>query len=204
MEVEYRKDANLVLGYILVCLNELCNSKLEKGEDLVQTIGMITSRMDCNEKHPELHLNAVPIVSGFAYFSLDVRSVSNSLIESYCNEAIQVVKAIAEEFGVRAGVSIIGGGPALESLDEDIQSVLEVSADAQRIFCVRMASGATHDASIVGQQKRSNGKPIPVGMLFIPCCGGKSHCPEEFTSTEAIAKGASVLAESLYQLSIRD
>jgi N-carbamoyl-L-amino-acid hydrolase len=30
-------------------------------------------------------------------------------------------------------------------------------------------------------------------MIFIPCRDGLSHCPEEYASPEAIAKGATVL-----------
>ena len=130
--------------------------------------------------------------------------MSNSLIENYCNKAIQIIKETATEFRVEAEVLLIGGNPALESVDLEIQNVMEAGAVAQGIPAVRMPSGATHDAAIVGLQKRSDGKNIPVGMLFIPCRGGKSHCPEEFASDEAIAKGASVLAESLYRLSARE
>jgi N-carbamoyl-L-amino-acid hydrolase len=40
----------------------------------------------------------------------------------------------------------------------------------------------------------------PVAMLFIPCRGGVSHRPDEYSSPEAIAKGALVLAEALQGL----
>jgi N-carbamoyl-L-amino-acid hydrolase len=37
-------------------------------------------------------------------------------------------------------------------------------------------------------------------MIFIPCHQGISHRPDEYASTEAIAAGADVLAETLAQL----
>jgi len=40
----------------------------------------------------------------------------------------------------------------------------------------------------------------PTAMLFIPCRGGVSHRPDEYSSPEAIAQGALVLAEALATL----
>ncbi len=40
----------------------------------------------------------------------------------------------------------------------------------------------------------------PTAMIFIPCRGGVSHRPDEYSSPEAIARGALVLAEALAEL----
>jgi len=40
----------------------------------------------------------------------------------------------------------------------------------------------------------------PIAMLFIPCRGGVSHRPDEFASSEDIARGALVLAHGLAKL----
>ena len=42
----------------------------------------------------------------------------------------------------------------------------------------------------------------PTAMLFIPCRGGVSHRPDEYASPDAIANGATVLAEALAKLSL--
>jgi acetylornithine deacetylase/succinyl-diaminopimelate desuccinylase-like protein len=41
----------------------------------------------------------------------------------------------------------------------------------------------------------------PTAMIFIPCRGGYSHRPEEYSSPEQIADGVRVLAGSLARLS---
>ena len=41
----------------------------------------------------------------------------------------------------------------------------------------------------------------PVAMLFIPCKNGYSHRPDEHASIEDITRGATVLAETLANLS---
>ena len=40
----------------------------------------------------------------------------------------------------------------------------------------------------------------PTAMIFIPCRGGVSHRPDEYSSPKAIARGALILAEALAEL----
>ena len=40
----------------------------------------------------------------------------------------------------------------------------------------------------------------PVGMIFIPSIGGRSHCPEESSSDEALYNGAVVLMDTVKTL----
>jgi acetylornithine deacetylase/succinyl-diaminopimelate desuccinylase-like protein len=40
----------------------------------------------------------------------------------------------------------------------------------------------------------------PIEMIFIPCRGGWSHRPDEYSSPEQIAKGVDVLARTLARL----
>ncbi len=41
----------------------------------------------------------------------------------------------------------------------------------------------------------------PVGMIFIPSQGGVSHRPDEYSSPQEIARGVTVLAYTLAELS---
>jgi N-carbamoyl-L-amino-acid hydrolase len=56
-----------------------------------------------------------------------------------------------------------------------------------------MDSGAGHDT---GHLARS----ADASMIFIPCQNGLSHCPEEFSSSDDIQKGAQVIARSILGL----
>ena len=58
-----------------------------------------------------------------------------------------------------------------------------------------MVSRAYHDSLFMS-------RIVPVAMLFIPCRGGVSHRPDEYSAPEAIAEGALVLAEALAGLSV--
>jgi ureidoglycolate amidohydrolase len=43
----------------------------------------------------------------------------------------------------------------------------------------------------------------PVGMVFIPCRGGVSHRPDEYSSPEQLENGVKVLASTLAALSLQ-
>ena len=63
-----------------------------------------------------------------------------------------------------------------------------------------MTSGALHDLVVVTSQLRSNGKPIPGALIFIPCKDGISHNPKEYSSPEEIWKGAMVLSSVMERI----
>jgi N-carbamoyl-L-amino-acid hydrolase len=58
-----------------------------------------------------------------------------------------------------------------------------------------ISSGAGHDTAHLS-------RIAPAAMIFIPCRDGLSHCPEEFATTESIAKGAAVLAQAVLELAV--
>jgi allantoate deiminase len=72
-------------------------------------------------------------------------------------------------------------------------SLLEESAAAAGVPALRLPSGAAHDAMVLGRITHS-------GMVFVRSLGGRSHAPEEETTTEDLAAGAAVLAECLHAL----
>lgn len=196
----HRRDVNLAMAYMQVRLDEHCNQRLGEGWDLVQTVGVINCSEDFNRENPILFSNAIPIISGFGYFSLEVRSNRATTLLDYSKEAERIITDIAAEYGVSAEVQLLSSGTPLEQMDAAIQGSMESAAKRLGISTLRIDSGAGHDTAVVGVQKKSDGSTIPVGMLFIPCLDGKSHCPEEHASFDAIAKGASVLAEGLLAL----
>jgi N-carbamoyl-L-amino-acid hydrolase len=82
-------------------------------------------------------------------------------------------------------------------LDLGVQKAISEAARKLGFSASKLASGAGHDVAIVAAQKQSSGQSVPTGMIFIPCLKGISHNPAEYTSVEAIAAGASVLAQAL-------
>jgi len=134
---------------------------------------------------------AVNVVPAKVTFSLDIRSQNADAksvvaarimqdVEEVCGDQLQyqVTLAMAEE-------------PV--AMDAGLQDIIEQTAKQNGYTARRMVSGAGHDAQIVA-------RICPVAMIFVPSKGGRSHCAVEYTSPEAIAKGAQVLLDTVIQL----
>lgn len=78
-------------------------------------------------------------------------------------------------------------------MDAGLIGALEDAAESLGARHRRMVSGAGHDAAFIAGV-------APVAMVFVPCLGGRSHCPEEWAETEDIALGAEVMARAIIAL----
>lgn len=77
-----------------------------------------------------------------------------------------------------------------------VPDAIEGAARAQGLKALRLPSGAFHDAQFM--------VPLcPTGMIFVPCRGGVSHHPSEYSSPAQLAAGARVLAAVLAELANR-
>lgn len=201
MGSDYRRDANLALAHIMVALDKLFSSYQQKNSqlDLVQTIGHINSNAEKNTHDHELYNNAISKVSGYAYFSFELRSCDDKLRNRYKQEAVQTIQQTAASFGVTAHIENISNSAGVKALHQPLQREMQSICESLDYSYRTLPSGAWHDAALMAQQQRSDQTTIPVGMIFIPCLNGKSHSPEEFASSEQIAKGASVLATLMMQ-----
>jgi N-carbamoyl-L-amino-acid hydrolase len=74
--------------------------------------------------------------------------------------------------------------------DERLRDLIARAADELGFTSRRMPSGAGHDA-----QNLAN--IAPIGMIFVPSGGGISHSPDEFTSAQDMANGASMLLRTV-------
>lgn len=200
MGIEHRKDANLAMAYMQVELDRLANQFIAGGADLVQTAGVINADLDYNLHDPRVYENAYTKVSPFGYFTLDIRSSLAATLTDYVQEGRRVIDRQASRFGVGVEIFELNDLPPTEWLDAHLQDILEKGCIELGLSFDKMPSGALHDAAIVASQQKSDGSPIPVAMIFIPCKDGISHNPKEDTSSQAIHKGAQVLAWALYRL----
>jgi N-carbamoyl-L-amino-acid hydrolase len=78
-------------------------------------------------------------------------------------------------------------------MDDPLRERLTRAADHLGLGHIDLSSGAGHDMAHMS-------RIAPAAMIFIPCRGGLSHCPEEFTTPDAIARGSAVLIRTLLDL----
>jgi N-carbamoyl-L-amino-acid hydrolase len=84
------------------------------------------------------------------------------------------------------------GSPAM--MDAGFQNAIEAAGAAfAGGKCMRMPSGAGHDAQVLATI-------MPAGMLFVPSIGGVSHHWTENTADADIVTGAEVFVEACRRL----
>ncbi len=134
-------------------------------------------------------VNSVPCR---AWLEIDFRDT----IVATRDAALQRIEESVAQICKRRGVAF-----QLERLNVDspaicdphlIQVVAEVGRE-RGVGVKKMISRAYHDSLFMAQI-------CPTTMIFIPCRGGVSHRPDEFSSPEQIQRGVEVLAGTLARL----
>lgn len=169
-----RDDALVKAAEIIIKIHEAL--KMSRS-DLVGTIGEL-----------QVYPGAINIIPGEVIMSLDLRSSRRDKLEAVCQSIAKIISAAKnstlEPILVKEGVK----------MDAQIKEIIGASCRQQGIPFCYLWSGAGHDAMTFPPLN------IPTGMIFIPCKGGKSHCPDEEISPEHAFLGTQVLAETVKQL----
>lgn len=167
-----RQDAVIAGSKFALAVNEIVNS-FEGNQ--VGTVGRFRAEP-----------GAPNVIPGKADLSLEIRDLSADKIRKVFAEIRKRAAAIADETDTKISFDHIDVASVPALTDPSIRALIEVSAKKLGLSYKYMPSGAGHDAQDMA-------KIAPTGMIFVPSRGGISHSPKEFTSTEDMANGASVL-----------
>jgi len=129
--------------------------------------------------------HSIAAVPGRSELTIDLRSSSSQTLL----EKEQAVRRGVEEICARRGVGLRlepSWGMDPTRTDEALVEVLRDACAEAGETSMLMDSGAGHDSLMLG-------KRFPAGVLFVPSRDGLSHCPEEFTAEEDLARGLSAL-----------
>ena len=129
------------------------------------------------------------VVPGLVDFTIDVRATRDAELGELERRVTEAVERIAAEEGLRVELEQTYTLDPLE-LDAELVDALDRAATAEGASARRMASGAGHDAMVIGRH-------VPAGMLFAPSMGGVSHSPAEDSRPEHLELGVRVLASAL-------
>lgn len=139
--------------------------------------------------------NMVNVIPGRADLTVEARSAQSEALLWVREEIERSLREIAARRRLDATIE-------WRHLEEpvpipvEMQEIIAESATDLRMRAMHLPSRASHDAARLA--------PVaPVGMVFIPCKDGRSHCPEEWADADDIAAGAEVLGRALLQLDAR-
>jgi N-carbamoyl-L-amino-acid hydrolase len=119
---------------------------------------------------------------------VEFRDVSSNVMERM-DAALRALVAARDGAGGVSIESAIIGAIEPTRMDERLTACLESAAEREGASCLRMQSGAGHDAMIVGRR-------IPAAMLFAPSLGGRSHHISEDTDEADIRRALRVYARA--------
>lgn len=179
--MDARRDALLAASQLVIAVN---NSVNKVGGRLVGTVGEF-----------DVHPGVSNIVPGSVNMVLEMRDLDQAQIDN----GFALTKRRAQRIAAGGNVEITIT-PSLRHTaaltDRNIANLIQAASDGLGYSSLAMPSGAGHDAQNMATR-------WPTGMIFVPSKDGVSHSPHEYTSAEALARGAAVLYEAVLLLDAR-
>ena len=176
--MDMRKDAFVAVSEISLALNRLAK------EQTIHTVGTIGFL--------EVKPNAYNIIPGQVEFSMDIRSLNQTCMEQVTIQMKEVIARVAEEGGLTYTIRTKHNQPVV-SLSKTLVSALSESAEKRDYAYFEMGSGAGHDTLVMARM-------APSAMVFVPSKAGRSHCPEEFTQPDEIARGSDLILDAILKI----
>lgn len=182
--MDIRRDALVGAAKVISAVDQKARSFLGGPDYLVATIG-----------HLLLTPNASNAVPGTVEMMLEVRSDRPAVLDVFSEALLATAESELKALGLELRYSRVSQA-APTDCDEGVMQAIDDAAAKLGYASRRMPSGAGHDAVYLA-------KTGPVGMVFIPCLNGRSHCPEESITPDQLFDGTRVLYETLLMLDQR-
>jgi len=179
--MDLRQDALVGAAKLINAIHEQAARLAGQPHYVVATVG----RIDMTPNVPNAVPGVVEMVCEARSDSPEVLDVFFETILATTNDALQALRLTTQ---MR---ELSRSNPT--ACDPQVMHTIGVAADKLGYEHVVLPSGAGHDAAYMARLG-------PMGMVFIPCKGGRSHCPEEWIEPAQLLDGARVLAETLLLL----
>ena len=175
----YRHDALLAACRLMSRMDDLWDERLAAGDDLVFTSGVFRTGDNA----------AISVIPGEVTFTVDIRSLHEDTLEHFH----ELLLAEAQSIGKSRGVEFIFDNAlrtAPAKVNAALAEKLEEAAQRANLPIRRLASGAGHDAAMLGNCG------VPTAMIFVANQNG-SHNPQEAMELEDFLAGVNVLTAAV-------
>ncbi|WP_447928442.1 hydantoinase/carbamoylase family amidase [Vreelandella sp. EE27] len=143
----------------------------------------------------EVFPNAANAIAERAEMVLEVRSNDALLLENFFAPVLEKARREAQTRGLEIIATRLSEGLPTPCSDF-VRASIQEAVQAVGLTSMSVTSGAGHDAVYMASI-------APMGMLFVPCLEGRSHCPEESITPTQAANGCRVLQHALKSLDHR-
>ncbi|OZI58593.1 Zn-dependent hydrolase [Bordetella genomosp. 1] len=179
--MDIRRDALVGAARVIEAAHRRASAASGNPHYVVATVGRIAMTPNVP--------NAVP---GKVELVLEVRSDSDAVLEGFPEAMLDEVASGLAELRLQATMSGLSRARPTDCTPL-VMDAVEQAATRLGYANMRMPSGAGHDAVYMAPSG-------PIGMVFIPCKGGRSHCPEEWIEPSQLLDGTRVLYQTLLDL----
>lgn len=153
----------------------------EQADDIVGTIGYFN-----------VFPNSANIIPGKVTLTLEMRTCDETITQRLARELDGICQSIEAKRGVKIKRTVNLDQKEMP-LDDDVQKyVLEAMRD--------LGEGQTNLVSMAGHDAANMQRVTKSGMIFTQSEQGKSHCPEEYTSMDAIEKTGNCMLLALLKM----
>lgn len=176
-----RADAGVAMARLMLAVRDRARTLNQSGH-FTATVGVL-----------RIEPNGANVVPGAAEAMIDIRAEIDEAMDAYLENLEQMAINAAILEGCRvAAIDHLSRTHAV-TCDADLRECIGEAATELGLGTLLLASGAGHDAAFIARL-------APSAMMFVPSRDGKSHSPDEWTDTEAVALAADVLARTLRHL----
>ena len=177
-----RVDALVVASELIIYVNSIAlEISMESNSHFVATVGKI-----------DVYPNSATIIPGAIDLTIDLRSVSDIAREKFLDGIKNKLIFLEKKYECELHINDLAFAPYVE-MDKNINSLFKKSCNDFNFSSKLMDSGAGHDTAHLA-------RVAPASMIFVPCKGGLSHCPEELAKHDDIAKGTAVITKLVLAL----
>ncbi|CAJ2896049.1 Zn-dependent hydrolase [Burkholderia pseudomallei] len=179
--MDIRRDALVGAAHLIEAAHARALSLSGNPHYVVATIGRIAMTPNVP--------NAVP---GQVELMLEVRSDSDAVLDAFPETLLAGAAAQLDALRLSAHAEHVSRARPTDC-QPLVMDAVEQAAAQLGYPSMRLPSGAGHDAVYVAPTG-------PIGMIFIPCLGGRSHCSEEWIEPQQLLDGTRVLYRTLVVL----
>jgi len=172
-----RKDALQVATRIMQEVVAIANRYPPYGRG---TVGMV-----------QLFPNSRNVIPGEVKFSIDLRNVSDALLNTMHEEMLAYIEATRQQSGLAIAIERVSYYPPCP-FHPDCVGAVRNATEKLGYSTMDVVSGAGHDAIYAARL-------APSGMIFVPCKDGISHNEIEDAKAEHLEAGCNVLLHAMLE-----
>jgi beta-ureidopropionase / N-carbamoyl-L-amino-acid hydrolase len=177
-----RRDALTAAAEVVLLVEHLARESALGGE-AVGTVGRL-----------DIAPGAANVVPGLATVWVEFRSPKTEWLDDRHHALEDGVRECAARRQLQAEIEWVSEGSPVVCAPGPRQAIIEAIEELGHPY-LELSSGASHDAALMA-------RICPMGMIFIPSRGGRSHCPEEWSEPEDVALGAEALLAAALRLDL--